>query len=256
MSRITETAISAASYNSLPLIEEMAKIPETDRKNLDDLRSLLRKHNVPDVVCVRLIHKHFDALDSEIMVLRTIPAPPHGVIQIMGPAKTQTLDGLRGLNYRVNDSGQFEPYEYTTSAGTDLSSHASFLEEFAQIVKERGLQNTWGLKIGLEEDKGGWTEFEYPDKRSTMCVPQGISLPPVEFSFTVTTDWYGGGKPVSRCWHCGHCGHCDHCGHCGHGGWWALQEEGSKDNVLYFGETRLGSENPDHGFIKTAIMAM
>src|SRR5271167_1762535 len=143
MTLITDSIVPAHTYNALPLIENSAKIPEIDREHLDDLRALLQKHRVPQEVCVRLIHKHFDVLEDEIMVLRTIPAPPYGIIQLMGPLKPQATSGLRGLNYFVNDHGDFEAYEYTTAKGPDLYNYGAFLKEFAEIVVERGLQWRW-----------------------------------------------------------------------------------------------------------------
>lgn len=129
-------------------------MPKIHRNDLDDLRHLLQKHNVPDVICVRLIHKHVDALDDEVMVLRAIPVSPHGIIQIMGPMSPKCTTTFRGLNYIVNDDGEFQTYEYTTAEGPDMSNYSA-LKEFSQIIVERGLQRKWGLKIGLAEDKGG-----------------------------------------------------------------------------------------------------
>ena len=254
MSLLKDKFMQSKTYNGLPFIHEVADIPKVHRKDLDDLRGLLQKHNVPEVVCVRLIHKHFDALDDEVMVLRAIPVSPHGIIQIMGPMMPQSATSLRGLNYIVNDDGELEAYEYTTAEGPDMSNYSEFLKEFSHIIVERGLQRKWGLKVGLAEDKGGWTEFEFPDKRSTLTIPQGIPLPPFQYDFSVTTDWHVEGGPITRCWHCNHC---NHCGHCNHGGWWTVPSStGSEESDLYFAGEKLESGSPIHTVVRTAIMAM
>jgi hypothetical protein len=258
MSGLKENFISPTAYNSLPTIQEVADVPSIYNKDRDDLRDLLQKHQVPDVVCVRLIHKHFDIVDGEIMVLREVQVQSQGTIQIMGPMNPQKSPKLRGLNYIVDDDGQFQSYEYTTSEGPDMENYGAFLKEFRQIIIERGLQTKWGLKIGVPQDKMGWIEFEFPEKRSTLAIPPGVELPSLENELSVTTDWRSDAGPIMRCSHCNHCTHCKH---------WPYDGLDDKhrfgkccddldENELCFAGVKVKSGSPIHDIISAAIMAM
>jgi hypothetical protein len=172
--------------------------------------------------------------------------------------KHQKPTSLRGLNYAVNEDGELQAYEYTTAEGPDMSNHGAFLKEFTKLIVERGLHRKWGLKTGLAEDKGGWTEFEFPGKRSTLTIPQGISLPPFEYDFSVTTDWDVAGwdvdgGPSTRC-----CNHSNRFGHGSHGGWWTIPTtpDGSEGHDLYFAGEKLEFGTPIHSVVRTAIMGM
>ena len=253
MSSLQNNFISSSSYNSLPNIYDVADVPTIHRKDLDDLRQVLQKHNVPPTVCIRLLHKHFDAVDGEVMVLRVISVPSEGNVQIMGPMIPRESErSLRGLNFMIDDDGQFHPYEYTTSPAPDMSNYELFLEEFSRMIIERGLQRKLGLKLGIEEGVTGWTEFEIPEKRATLMIPQGVKLPDAEYELSVSTDFYAATGPITRCYHCSHCYHCDH------GGYWKGVEEYSsgKDKTLFFAGQRLENGSPVHNIVGTAIMAM
>lgn len=65
-----------------------------------------------------------------------------------------------------------------------MSDLEPFLADFCRIVVERGLQRKLGLKItsDIELDEGGWTEFEFPEDRSTIMIPKGLSTPKVNTS--------------------------------------------------------------------------
>lgn len=75
MSPLLDTFVPSGTYNTLPLIEQVAGAPEDHAQDLQDLRELLNKHNVPKGVSVRLIHKHFDTTDGEVMVLTKFLSP-------------------------------------------------------------------------------------------------------------------------------------------------------------------------------------
>lgn len=181
--------MSSMAYNTLPHIYEVHDVPILFRKDLDDLRALLRKHKLPAVVSIRLIHKHFDTVDDEVMVIRTISVPPQVDIRVMGPMTPQRAPPLRGIHYLVDEEGQLQSYEYTTSSGPDISGYETFLAEFCDIIIERGLQRKWGLGVGVEGDRTDWNEFEVPSKRSTLMIPRSVVLPAYDYQLAVVTDW-------------------------------------------------------------------
>lgn len=61
MASLVDNFVPSSTYNTLPLISQVAGVPKEHSQDLQDLRELLNKHNVPKGVSVRLIHKHFDA---------------------------------------------------------------------------------------------------------------------------------------------------------------------------------------------------
>ena len=81
------------------------------------------------------------------------------------------------LNYFVDDDGRLQAYVYTIGPGSDLHQHDDFFRESASFVMERGLQNKFGLMIAdADESAQMWTEFEVPEKRGTLMIPQDIDL--------------------------------------------------------------------------------
>lgn len=85
MASLTETLVPFDTYNSLPHIRDVANAPEEHANDLKDLRELLDKHKVPKDVSIRLIHKHFDTKDGEVMIFDKVTIPGHGIAQIMKP---------------------------------------------------------------------------------------------------------------------------------------------------------------------------
>lgn len=64
MSLILETV----QWSSLPAIDEVEAIGETDRKVLEEIREVLARHDQMDRFGVCLLHKHFDLTENEIAV--------------------------------------------------------------------------------------------------------------------------------------------------------------------------------------------
>jgi hypothetical protein len=194
-----ETLIRADEYNRLPHVDDVSSVPDEYYKDRDELRALLAKHDLPDWVSVRLIHKHFDAHDGEIMVFRAVSVPAAGDIRIMGPMKC-AASAVRGFNYRVGNDKRFYPYEYTSIdiPSIDTSKYEFFFEEFADLVVERKMQEKWGLKIGFPGDHKNWNEFEFGSRRSTFMIPDGrfINIQPAR---VVVTDWHADERQRDKC---------------------------------------------------------
>lgn len=111
MASIKDNFVSPAVYNHLPHIADVANVPKDDAKDIADLRALLAKHNLPNGVAIRLIHKHFDLHDGEIMAFKEVTAKPFGNVLVMRPVASAATLQAHGLNYFVDDAGQLQAYE-------------------------------------------------------------------------------------------------------------------------------------------------
>lgn len=221
MGSIIDTLLPSSIYNTLPFISQVAEAPGEHSKDLEDLRELLRKHNVPKGVSVRLIHKHFDTTKGEVMVFNKITVPGHGFVQIMKPILPLNSNQLRGIHYFVDDNMSLQAYEYGNYEVPDMMGFESFLTEFCGLVSERGLQRKFGLKLQSEDDKDqtGWTEYELHAKRGTIMFPDGMPMPDGNSDYSVTTEWEAIVNELPRtCKHTTTCRHgrstCRHCRHC------------------------------------------
>lgn len=56
-------------YNRIPFIHEMENAADTYKDELQYLRNLLDKHNIPRSVCIRLIHNHYHLDEGEILAV-------------------------------------------------------------------------------------------------------------------------------------------------------------------------------------------
>ncbi|KAG8161467.1 hypothetical protein KVR01_008454 [Diaporthe batatas] len=204
MAVLINTFVTSSIYNSLPHIKDVSDVPTENREDLEILRALLLKHDVPEAVSIRLIHKHYDALDGEVMVFDKVKLPAYGTVQTMRPVVPPKDSGFCGIHYFVNDQGALQAYEYATCGVPDTSNLGAFFAEFCHIVTERNLQHKFGLKIKTidELDQTGWTEYELHAKRITVMFPDGIPQPQGDScevghqgsDFTVTTEWLGLGE--------------------------------------------------------------
>lgn len=211
MAILTDSLVSSSVYNSLPHIEEVQDIPSTNSSDLADLRALLTKHKVPLGISIRLIHKHYDVNDGEVMGFEDVAVPEYGSVKVMHPIKTTIASSLHGVHFFVDEQGSLQAYEYSPLAAPDLSDHEPFLRDFCQIVLERGLQMKYGLKLQYQPDKTGWMEFEYPDKRSTVMILEGLPRPEGDLAFQVITEWGGDSQPLKQpSFKCGHNTTCNH----------------------------------------------
>ncbi|KAM5361948.1 hypothetical protein ACJA88_014257 [Fusarium oxysporum] len=216
-----DTFVPSSTYNTLPLISQVAGAPKDHFQDLQNLRELLNKHNVPKGVSVRLIHKHFDTNEGEVMAFDKIPVPGHGVVQIMKPIVPSNSNQLRGIHYFVDDNASLQAYEYGNYEIPDMSGFESFIAEFCSLISERGLQRKFGLKLQREDDtdQTGWTEYELHAKRGTIMFPDGIPMPEGDSDYSVTTEWKAIFNELPRtCKHTTTCRHgrttCKHCRHC------------------------------------------
>lgn len=101
-----------------------------------------------------------------------------------------------------------------------MGEFSDFLAVLSKLIVERGLQQTFGLKLLCDDGDGDgqtrWTEFELHSKRGTIMFPEGIPMPKSEGDLTVTTEWDGTDKEaMNPCKHAPACRHtrvvCKHC---------------------------------------------
>lgn len=243
MASLIETFVPFSTYNSLPHIKDVANVPNDNSEDLEDLRKLLAKHNVPKDVSIRLIHKHFDTQDGEVMTFDNLALPGYGTVQTMKPVLPSSSNQLRGIHYFVNDEGSLQAYEYAKCDVPNMTKFASFLEEFCRIVSERNLRHKFGLKLKVvdELDRMSWTEFELHQKRSTIMLQEGMPMPNGEFDHTVSTEW-NAIMTHKKCKHCSVCSYCRHGtgrihGHCKH---W--------ENYAANGNCGIGDDGHEAGF--------
>lgn len=232
MAALINSFVIPSVYNSLPHINAVSKAPIENSNDLEILRALLVKYDVPKDFSIRLIHKHYDALEGEVMVFDRLELPAHGTVQMMRPVAPSGDSGLHGIHYFVNKQGDLQAYEYANCGVPDVSRLGAFFTEFCRTVNERNLQNKFGLKIKTvdELDQTGWTEYELHGKRTTVMFPDGMPQPQVDAfeevghegsGYTVTTEWLGFGenkRGQTNCKHKTQCSHgskkCTHCKHC------------------------------------------
>lgn len=270
MSLLKKDFISSSAYNNLPHIHDVSDVPQNDSRDLDDLRALLVKYEVPKSVSIRLIHKHFDVEEGEVMLFENVTVPSKGSVQLMRPVELTEAARLRPIHYFVDEDGSLQSYEYATCEVADISSFQTFLVEFCLFVAEHGLQRKFGLKVNPESDdqpKISWTEYELPEKRSTILIPEGMPKPEGEYDVSVSTEWGGNydhsgtsDPSLQSCSHCFHCSHCSHCAHCAH---WKLDNDGgcsrfandTNDETLYLGGQRILPGTPVYAIV-SAVMAV
>jgi hypothetical protein len=221
MASLINTLVPSGTYNTLPLISQVADAPKDYSKDLEVLRELLKKHEVPQGVSVRLIHKHFDTLEGEVMVFDKVPVPDHGFVQIMKPIIPSKNNQLRGIHYFVDGNACLQAYEYGNCEVPEMNGFEAFLAEFCSLVSQRGLQRIFGLKIQHEDatEQTGWTEYELHAKRGTIMFPDGMPMPDGDGDYSVTTEWKAILNQLPRtCKHTTTCRHgrttCKHCKHC------------------------------------------
>ncbi|KFY28612.1 hypothetical protein V493_02840 [Pseudogymnoascus sp. VKM F-4281 (FW-2241)] len=191
MALIQKDFVSAVTYNSLPTIQEVANVPQQHATDIRDLRLLLAKHEVPESVSIRLIHRHYDIADGEAMVFRDVTLPAHGTVEVMRATPIAAAQ-FHGMNFLVSSASQLQAYEYTTEATVDISKYGTFIAEFVEIVVERKLQHRFGLSINhcseivVRTDR---TEFEFPEEKCTITIPINLPLPEATYEVNIVTAW-------------------------------------------------------------------
>jgi hypothetical protein len=208
--------VSPEMYNSLNYVGRVSKAHIEQSDALLALQSLLVSYNVPAGVAIRLVHKHYDLEENEMMV-HNLYQTPKGAVKVMRPVKV--LDGLKFIPifFFVDDDQSLQPYEYTTDEVElpNLAELQPFLDDFSRTALDFNVQRIFGLKLMRETSaSGSSTEFEFPEKRSTITIPEGMPMPAVGADWdTVMTQWAPSpAGPRINSYGCSHTSVCTHCG--------------------------------------------
>jgi hypothetical protein len=127
---LIETFVPSSIYNSLPH-QGCCQCPTNHLEDLEDVRKVFAKHNIPNDVSIRLIHKHFNTRDGEVMTFEDVVLAGYGIVLTMKPVVPSCSQQLRGTHYFVNDEGSLQAYEYANCDVPDMAKFAFFREEFA-----------------------------------------------------------------------------------------------------------------------------
>jgi hypothetical protein len=244
--------VSAKTYNALPTIEVAANVPHENAADLGDFQQLLAKHDVPEVVSIRLIHKHFDITDGEAMVFRDIALPAHGTVEVMRATAIASAQ-LHGAHFLVNSAAQLQAYEYTTEPTIDISEYGTFVAEFVQIVVERKLQHKFGLKLRHHREgevKVDRKEFEFPEEQCTVTIPVNLPLPEITHKIDVDTDW--GALDIKHKRKRGRATR-TRCSHSDEADTQDCQEECAKEEGMMFDGRIVQSGTPFHGLLNNLM---
>jgi len=91
--------------------------------------------------------------------------------------------------------------EFTTKGGADLSQYPAFALAFAKTILESGTSLVFGLVAKPKQLQENYTEFELPDLRSTIMVPDRV-MPQTPDSEPISTNWVVGKvdpQPADQC---------------------------------------------------------
>lgn len=192
-------------------------ISELERE-LPTLSRVIVSHGVQDLVCVTLLHKHFDLKAGEKLVEE---------LNESGSTLTpQSLEShfLVPCLWKVNDvmtdfpEKGFDPLEFIRKDRpegrnallqvTSLLEKRAFLSEFASTIRENDLVGTFGLSLVRREHllpKSDEYLLESTDEAKRMLTFAVRKINAIKATNVVPTMWrFGANGQVS---HCGHCGH-------------------------------------------------
>jgi len=189
MAILKNDILPADVYNTLPHIDDVTQIPHDNAADITDLKQLLVKYKLPDNVRIKLVHIHFKLKEGEVFAARDVKIPKQGTVNIMQAIPVSQHAPLYGYHFYVDKEGNLSAYEYMEAPGPDISEQRAFLEEFCQLVQDRGLQHKLGLSIRHAENDESTNELEYPAKRACIDVPDSVPLPYNERIFETMTEF-------------------------------------------------------------------
>jgi hypothetical protein len=112
---------SGAPLPSLPDIDEVAPISESDRPCLDEIRAVLAKHGALQRFGIALLHEHFEVTEDEILVetidveTRTLTSSPEKVAELSEYNTIETSWRLDDLDAMARCTTACRPASFTES---------------------------------------------------------------------------------------------------------------------------------------------
>lgn len=146
---LTLAEISKA-YNILPDVfyaDRMLNKPG-QKKSLDQLLDIVRKHRVESFVGLRLLHKHNLIAEHELMVEGTLQ-DELGFALITRPQSASEIDEAIVPNSWILTDSVYIPMEFSAphllnDPTFNPTSHSTFFDELAVKIRELGLSNIIG----------------------------------------------------------------------------------------------------------------
>lgn len=188
------------SYNSLLEVEAASnELHERDKFSiLMSLLSILKKHDLEETIGLRLLHKHSDLKDFEIMVER------QSIFEDKFALITQPLLPEYGENCVPNSwqliESKFVPCEYSErelirSAKDDLTKSDVF-EELSERLIDLGVEHLLGPCLNYSKDiSANYFEdktvlLEITDFENRLNILQVINENQLQPQFTLETKWF------------------------------------------------------------------
>ncbi|KAL5535859.1 hypothetical protein ACEPAF_3953 [Sanghuangporus sanghuang] len=140
---------------------------------------------------------HFDTQPGEVAAFQTVTIPGICEAITMGQIKSNASTQLLGKNFAVDANGNWVTYELTTdeSTGGDVSLYPAFAKEAAEYLVNAAGRTVFGLSWEPIKEDRYLTEFEIPDKRSTIMVPSEL-FPAGSTDVVIQTNWFA---PIYNC---------------------------------------------------------
>lgn len=185
ISPLDESFIPAQEYNALPHITSVISSADDHQAVIDALLKVISEYEVDEIFSVHLVHKHFDALEGQIMVYETVQDLNHPEFQIFTPRSVEKVAGsVRGKYFLATTAGMMKAYEYTCDPLPDVSHHGDFIMAFSNTIMELGMERMFALTIRSAAPKVEYNEIEIPELRSTILVQKSDWAPE-----GASTDW-------------------------------------------------------------------
>ncbi|KAF8523270.1 hypothetical protein BU17DRAFT_85956 [Hysterangium stoloniferum] len=196
--------IPTTRYNSLPNVQEAHELSLDFIPARNQLLSIIDRFGLNNEFGVRLIHKHFDLMDGEVMVFRHVMVKDVCEAVVMGPLPIGEAGVIEGKNFLIDiNSRALVPYEFTTNGGCDPSKYPDLVHALLEADVESDALHVFGLIAKPKQLTEAYTEFELPALKSTIMVP--ARMIPVDVNdgeVEISTNWIGGDpkpEPVDGC---------------------------------------------------------
>ena len=179
-------------------------IPNAFPECIDQLSTVIRKHNLQDHVVISLLHKHSDIREGQRYVEYF-----HGnhLIQVM---LTDDIIGFVGValspySFYFRNTQVFE-YEYTTFAmdrfGFPEFSH-EFLENYSDVLRSSDLEDVFGIQFNYKSQVLGSARLIEKTINNVSITSVRKKEKALDLDTVVRTAWSA--KVEAECCSCHHC---------------------------------------------------
>jgi hypothetical protein len=173
---IRSRILTAREYNAILDFDENEEqiLARVHLDTLIGLGKIFVKHGVTSNFGVHLLHRHFPIPDGSVMLYDN--RDPDMEICWVTPLDRTIHAELRGRTFKVNDSGQFVPYEY--DIGDDFQVSNEFLAELSDEIQKNGQQDVLALEYDpTPHDRRQRSEYIIKDKALVKVRTNGSCSP-------------------------------------------------------------------------------